>query len=89
LGIIGYEEAHKTFKDVIKSLFKEGNTVILKKIGENLNAIFEAFWEENEENEELKKNLVEILGMVVGLGYKFHKENQWREQNRLLGEFLK
>ena len=90
LKIIGFEEAHKTFKDVMKSLFKEGNNMILKKIVMNLNEILEAFFcEDCEGNEEYRGNLQEFLGFIVALGYKLHKENQWREQNALLGELLK
>jgi len=46
LKLIGWEECHKVFKDVMKTLFKETNFVLIKKLVEQINEILEAFYDE-------------------------------------------
>ena len=46
LKLIGWEECHKTFKDVLKAVFKEPNFQLVKKFVEHLNDTLEAFYDE-------------------------------------------
>lgn len=46
LKLIGWEECHKIFKDVLKAVFKEPNFQLVKKFVEHLNDTLEAFYDE-------------------------------------------
>lgn len=45
--LLPWEDVHKNFKDIIKSLFKESNYVLLRKLIVNLNQILEAFYNDD------------------------------------------
>lgn len=62
IKLAGWEEAHKTFKDLLKALFKEFNLILLKKCLLHLNEILEAFYHEDIWlNEEYVKILCECM----------------------------
>lgn len=90
MKLIGYEESNRNFKDVFKSLLKECNLSIMKKLLENFNKILEGFFnEEIFNNDEFAENYQEFLQVSINLINKLHKENQWRLQYKLLEELGK
>ena len=65
MKLVGFEEAHKTFKDVIKALLKENNQILIKKFIEHINDMLEALY-----NEEIWNNEEYVNNKNTALSFK-------------------